>query len=732
MSAPLRLLARLALALVVGGALYAHVRLIYSGNGKVLYWSGPDEIDVVINSDGSDDVDDGSHFTAIRNAIAEWNAVSGTKASLKEIKNAGEQKSRNWASSSRHLVLFDEDNSSGYFPGSSGIVALTPISFYTNGEIIDADVLFNGKSYGFTTSGKPGRFDVQDVATHELGHLLGLDHTGCAGGTMYPYVDPTVILHRSLSSDDAHGLRAAYPSGTLSKLKGTVRRAGDGSLVRGAWVGARNEEGRLAGAALSGSSGQFSLQALEPGTYTIYASPLDEPVSSGNLTSGRTIEIDFQSTVLGTGVASSGATTELGDLYVGAATGVSLGRVADDYPIRIVAGEATDVLVRGSGLVAGSQLEASDPDVALSSVLWGSSYVSFVATVPGGEAPGHLDLTVTDPGGDRSILCGGLEITPPDPVVQTVDPAGAPAEGGTSLLIGGSGFRPGLRVVLGDRVYSEGANATLVDSGTIALTLAATVPGTHDVVVIDGTGVEGRLPDGFQATAVPVITSVFPEAGASTGGTEVLIQGDNFVLGTTVTIAGIEQTDVTVESLETLRVVTDPGPPGGPYVLTVAAPAGDTAQAAFVYSDKPDPLLADVSPKSGGAQGGESVTVHGANFTPQSEVWFAAGALTGQGGVPAEAVTFIDSNTLVVVTPSCSSKKETVLVQEGDTGQASLLAGAYAFQGDDGSSSGGGGACASVAPRGPSDWREVLSGAGWILVLFACLLLRPRPSWLPR
>ncbi|MEZ6020564.1 MAG: matrixin family metalloprotease [Planctomycetota bacterium] len=75
-------------------------------------------------------------------------------------------------------MTFDEINSSGYFPTGSGIVAITPLEFYTTGRIIDADVLFNGKDFHFTTKQETNRFDIQDVAAHELGHLLGLDHSG--------------------------------------------------------------------------------------------------------------------------------------------------------------------------------------------------------------------------------------------------------------------------------------------------------------------------------------------------------------------------------------------------------------------------------------------------------------------------------------------------------------------------------------------------------------------------
>jgi len=715
----------LAAALFTAAFVGAHVRLIYSGNGNVLYWSDPANVSIVINETGSDNISDGSHFTALRNAIAAWNEVNMTQAVLKENTSASEQASTNWQSNARHLILFDENNSSGYFPGASGIVAVTPIEFYTSGKIIDSDILFNGKTFLFTTSGVAGRFDVQDVGAHELGHLLGLDHTGCAGATMYPYVDTTVILHRSLSIDDVHGLQAMYPNGSFGTIKGTLTRSVGGSLIKGAWVGARDANGRLAGAALSNGNGRFALKSLSPGTYTVYATPLDYPVSSANLTSGHTVQVDFESTVFGTAVAANGQTTEMGNLVCGPNVDISLGRSADDYPLRAISGQGNSLMVRGANLSAGSTLTASDPSVVISGVTWGGSWVTFTATVPPGAAAGHVDLSATNGGGDSSILCAGLEITPPDPSVVSVVPATGAAADAVPLTIAGTGFNPGLRLVIGDTIYKDGAlgGCTVVNSTTITLTTKEMVAGIHDVVVIDATGVEGRELNGYTASAAPAIDSVFPVAGNSAGGTTVIVEGEDFITGSTVTINGVAQPNVTIDSQSRLSVVTEAGVPGGPYVLEVRTPTDDTATAAFSFAAQPDPVLTNVSPGGGSDEGGETVTLTGTDFTAQSEVIFGADDKTGLGGVAAARVSLVDSTELSVVTPASSSQRRTVMVRESDTQQATLLTGAYIFEG---SSGGGGGGCGYVAPSAPEGWREVLAGAGWIGVLALWLLLRAR------
>ncbi|GAB2280392.1 hypothetical protein Dimus_015026 [Dionaea muscipula] len=56
-----------------------------------------------------------------------------------------------------------------------------------------------------------GRFevDLQAVMTHELGHILGLDHSADVAAVMYPMYDPNHIKRR-LAQDDIDGIKALY------------------------------------------------------------------------------------------------------------------------------------------------------------------------------------------------------------------------------------------------------------------------------------------------------------------------------------------------------------------------------------------------------------------------------------------------------------------------------------------------------------------------------------------
>ena len=200
----------------------------------------------------------------------------------------------------------------GWTPVLSATVAVPPIWFYSSGRISDADILFNGAGFEFTTSAEAGSFDVQDVATHELGHLLGLDHSGWAGASMYPYVDQSVILHRSLSLDEVGGLRHAYPSTSFARISGSVVREQGGTPVAGAHVVARSADGRPARSILTDPSGVFTIYGLEGGDYSLYVDPLDQPVSASNIGAGWTIQTDFGSAHAGTVSLNSGELHDLG------------------------------------------------------------------------------------------------------------------------------------------------------------------------------------------------------------------------------------------------------------------------------------------------------------------------------------------------------------------------------------------------------------------------------------
>ncbi|KZV56463.1 metalloendoprotein 1-like [Dorcoceras hygrometricum] len=91
------------------------------------------------------------------------------------------------------------------FDGQGGIVAH---AFYpTSGELhFDED-----ENWVTSRMVKPDELDMQSVALHELGHMLGLGHSQNAEAVMFSIFDYGYIK-RDLGRDDILGIRALYPS----------------------------------------------------------------------------------------------------------------------------------------------------------------------------------------------------------------------------------------------------------------------------------------------------------------------------------------------------------------------------------------------------------------------------------------------------------------------------------------------------------------------------------------
>jgi hypothetical protein len=164
-----------------------------------------------------------------------------------------------------------------------------------SGAIIEADVFFNTRfAWSVAPNGENGRIDLQSVALHEIGHLLGLGHSAigetemtaggrrviASGAVMFPIAFAAgSIVDRTLQPDDRAAISDMYPSGdfnsTSSSISGTVTKNGAG--VFGAHLAAVNlATGAIVGGFTLGTSGDFVIGGLEPGTYVVRAEPLDD------------------------------------------------------------------------------------------------------------------------------------------------------------------------------------------------------------------------------------------------------------------------------------------------------------------------------------------------------------------------------------------------------------------------------------------------------------------------
>lgn len=147
-------------------------------------------------------------------------------------------------------------------------------------EILEFDLVLNDLSYLFSEAPDDADYGagflnrvliMDDVLTHELGHALGLGHSGVQPSSLYTWSWPG---QDSLSCDDQVGLRAAYVSDpNLGAISGRVLGPHDEEVL-GAQVTLISRERRsVYASALAGEQGQIRLTGLEPGEYYVLIEP---------------------------------------------------------------------------------------------------------------------------------------------------------------------------------------------------------------------------------------------------------------------------------------------------------------------------------------------------------------------------------------------------------------------------------------------------------------------------
>jgi hypothetical protein len=97
---------------------------------------------------------------------------------------------------------------------ASGSAIATTYTWFSGTRMIEADMVFWDGGFQFFTgsSGCSNGFYIEDVATHEFGHALGLGHSTVGSATMYPSISTCSQQSRSLDADDIAAVLSLYPA----------------------------------------------------------------------------------------------------------------------------------------------------------------------------------------------------------------------------------------------------------------------------------------------------------------------------------------------------------------------------------------------------------------------------------------------------------------------------------------------------------------------------------------
>ncbi len=183
------------------------------------------------------------------------------------------------------------------------------------GEIVESDIFFNSViPWSVSAAGETNRFDLQSIATHEIGHLWGLGHSALgeteqvSGGhrviakaaVMFPIAfSPANIKDRTLQPDDIAGISDLYPAGGFNtqtgSVTGTVTKNGQG--VFGAHVVAFSPtSGTLVGNFTQDSNGSFTISGLTPGPVILRVEPVDDADLDSFFDNPSTVDVNFKVT----------------------------------------------------------------------------------------------------------------------------------------------------------------------------------------------------------------------------------------------------------------------------------------------------------------------------------------------------------------------------------------------------------------------------------------------------
>jgi hypothetical protein len=176
------------------------------------------------------------------------------------------------AQTPENLLLFGNE--------TDEISAQTRTFYNRQGFISEADIVLNPYQQ-FSTNGAIGTYDLEATLTHEIGHLLGLEHSSVLGATMQArqgkngVYNLSAFASRTLAEDDITGIRALYGAknpedNCCGTAVGKIIQT-KGKTIKKSQIWAEEaDSGRVIGSVLTSSDGNFRFEGLTAGSYRFY------------------------------------------------------------------------------------------------------------------------------------------------------------------------------------------------------------------------------------------------------------------------------------------------------------------------------------------------------------------------------------------------------------------------------------------------------------------------------
>lgn len=334
------------------------------------------------------------------------------------------------------------------FDGSGNI---TEADLALNPLVTRFDLFGNQVASFFSTDGTADSYDLESTFVHEIGHMLGLEHSGVVASSMQPrqgtngtYNLPSFTT-RTLSSDDVAGVRAIYgPRSGLGSIAGRVGyNSVTGAAAFGAHVFAEDvATGRVVGGNVANAAGNYRIDGLPPGQYRVVVEQLDEPVLAAQIGSNGggypastlanmppfvaaeagpvTVAADATAAL---NVAVTGSTPVINPKFIGTGASFQLSTVA----VPIEPGISQTILVAGDnmnaalpGAATGVGISINSPFINVSNVQqlngFGIPVIAFDISPSILTPPGEYSVRAVSAAGQVAYISGGLTVDLPNGV----------------------------------------------------------------------------------------------------------------------------------------------------------------------------------------------------------------------------------------------------------------------------------------------------------------------------
>jgi hypothetical protein len=356
---------------------------------------------------------------AIDRSIASWQQVAAI--SLRRVSTTEQSGSPagNQGDGISLLTIAATPENVALFPqGLDDATARTRVFYDGRGFITEADIVLN-PFLQFSTDGTPGTFDLESTLKHELGHLLGLNHSPVIGATMNENYGRNGVYNlpafsaRTLASDDVAAVRSLYGAADgdedcCGRLNGKLIFSNSKPAANYTVWAEASEDGRVIAAVNVLGDGSFKMGGLPAGKFKLLAQNTDSAQPSAAADLGEVTISNKQPSSIVRKIDRSVIDAHFD--YLG-----FNGQIAE-IAVPVNPGSSYFLMAGSSSLGENSNVESTSGLIAVTTLSFAGNFGDHIRTlgfdimIAPATPVGEYSLALRSASGERRFLIGGVTV----------------------------------------------------------------------------------------------------------------------------------------------------------------------------------------------------------------------------------------------------------------------------------------------------------------------------------